>query len=168
MHLPDSATIQVQMGTFRSHTAISTDGPLADLLTQYNKVRVPISVSFRKIVDWLPTPDRATHLIHPYPAKLLMHIPHFFLANSILSKPDDVILDPFCGTGTVLLESLFSGRNALGADSNPLARQISRVKTSRLSDRKLKIATKNFLKNLPHKPIGTPPDVVNLRKWFPD
>src|SRR3546814_12409556 len=39
-------------------------------------------------------------------------------------------LDPFCGSGTVLLESALCGRVGHGADSNPLARMIARVKTT--------------------------------------
>jgi hypothetical protein len=41
-----------------------------------------------------------------------------------------VILDPFCGSGTVLLEGLLRGHVAIGLDINPLAQLISRVKTT--------------------------------------
>ena len=34
------------------------------------------------------------------------------------------MLDPFCGAGTVLLEALLSGKSAIGADANPIARLI--------------------------------------------
>jgi len=34
-----------------------------------------------------------------------MHIPFFFLGNTILSSKGDLVADPFCGSGTVLLES---------------------------------------------------------------
>ncbi|QQT56122.1 hypothetical protein I6I98_13010 [Sphingobacterium multivorum] len=102
-------------------------------MNEYNERNAEIEVSFRDLVPNLNKNDRYTHLIHPYPAKLIAHIPFFFLNNDIFSKKGDIILDPFAGSGTVLLESLISERNSIGSDSNPLARLISKVKTTRLS-----------------------------------
>ncbi len=39
------------------------------------------------------------------------------------------MLDPFCGSGTVLVEALLLGRNAVGTDLNPLATALSTLKT---------------------------------------
>ncbi|MBW8002704.1 MAG: site-specific DNA-methyltransferase [Planctomycetes bacterium] len=91
-----------------------TDDKLHSLMKRYKASNRPISVDFRKMVDWLK-PDSYTHIIHPYPAKLLMHIPHFFLANNLLSPDGGRVLDPFCGSGTVLLEAKLSGRRVMGA-----------------------------------------------------
>src|ERR1700722_11558402 len=107
-----------------------SDATLKTLLSRYEKTRRAVAVDFRRLVPCLRTTDRATHLLHPYPAKLVTHIPFFFLANSILSHRDDLVADPFCGSGTVLLESQLAGRRAIGADSNPLARLLTNVKTS--------------------------------------
>lgn len=90
----------------------------------------PIPVNFRLLVPELKKTERFTHLIHPYPAKLLTNIPYFFFATDALCPYSGTVLDPFCGTGTVLLEALLSGRNALGADANPLAELITAVKTT--------------------------------------
>src|SRR5438046_1571120 len=91
-------------------------------IKSYSRSHAPIEVNFRELVNWIPySSERATHLIHSYPAKLLLHIPHFFLMNEVLSGEDDLIFDPFSGSGTVLLESLLAGRNAYGIDANPLA-----------------------------------------------
>jgi len=144
----------------------STDIVLENLLSQYKETELPINISFRNLVNWLPNSDRATHLIHPYPAKLLMHIPHFFLSNTIFSKPRDVILDPFCGSGTVLLEAILSGRNAFGADSNPIAQLISKVKTEPLPERSLKNAINRLMKRIDSKKHYNVPDVVNINYWF--
>jgi len=104
------------------------DSQVETYIKDYRKYKKPISVSFRKMIPTLNNSDRATHLIHTYPAKLLPHIPHFFINNNILSRPNDKILDSFCGSGTVLLEGALAGRIPIGADSNPLARLISRTK----------------------------------------
>lgn len=86
----------------------------------FQKDGKPIPVKFRTLVPELKKPERYTHLIHSYPAKLLANIPYFFFATDTLCPFDGIVLDPFCGTGTVLLEAVLSGRTAWGADSNPL------------------------------------------------
>lgn len=111
-------------------------------------------------------PDYATHLIHPYPAKLLPHIPRFFLSDQLLSRPGDLVLDPFCGSGTVLLEAVLSGRRAIGADSNPLARLITRVKVTPLNARGLRKALSIVLERSQRRDRAPIPDVVNINYWF--
>ena len=133
---------------------------------RYANSQSSIPVDFRKLVPEIVSPDRTTHFIHPYPAKLLVQIPVFFLSNNILSNDDSVILDPFCGSGTVMLESMLSNRKAYGADANPLARLISEVKTTPLCHNKLLSRLEEILaRNSKLKSIEKP-DVVNLEKWF--
>src|SRR5438445_7636187 len=91
----------------RSSPEVHTDRVLASMIERYERTGRAISVSFRELASWLPHPERANHLVHHYPAKLLAHIPHFFLSNNVLSTPVDTVLDSFCGSGTVLVEALF-------------------------------------------------------------
>lgn len=100
------------------------------MLRKFGRSKQPIEVNFRDLVSWVKYGERASHMIHPYPAKLLPHIPAYFLSNTVLSKPGDVVLDPFCGSGTVPLEANLAERYSIGADSNPLARLITKTKTS--------------------------------------
>ena len=142
-----------------------TDDSLYKLLKRYGSSRRPISVDFRQMACWLKY-DSYTHLIHPYPAKLLKHIPHYFLANNILSKEGDMVLDPFCGSGTVLLESKLSGRRSIGSDSNPFARLLTKVKVQDISVRSLKISFEALKKRMQKEPCIQMPDVINLEYWF--
>lgn len=120
------------------HTlANTTYSLLSSFRSQYAAEGKPIQVNFRDIVPKLSRGDRYTHLIHPYPAKLICHIPYFFLNSDYCCPKQGSVLDPFCGSGTVLLEAILSGRNAYGADANPLARKISRVKTTIITDTNL-------------------------------
>jgi len=135
-------------------------------LKTYGRDERAISVNFRRLVPNSDYPDYATHLIHPYPAKLLPHIPRFFLSNDLLSRPGDLVLDPFCGSGTVLLEAVLSKRRALGADANPLARLISSTKVTPLTHRVLRKAVARVLQAAKRGDDSTPPDVVNLNYWF--
>jgi SAM-dependent methyltransferase len=67
------------------------------------------------------------HGFHSYPAKL-----HPETARGLIegfSKPGASVLDPFCGSGTVLVEAQISGRRAFGVDANPLAVEIGWLKT---------------------------------------
>ena len=149
-----------------NYSTFSTDADVERLLLRYAKSRRPITVDFRKLVHCLRCVDRATHLIHPYPAKLLAHIPFFSLANRIFSNPGDTVLDPFCGSGTVLLESQLAGRTAFGVDSSPLARLVTRVKTTPISSQVLKRAIRALYDRIQDSPRGSPPDVINLQHWF--
>lgn len=140
---------------------------LRKFLDEYNLTETPIEVSFRALLPNLKNIDRFTHLIHSYPAKLLLHIPYFFLNSNIFSQPGDTTLDPFCGTGTVLLESLLAGRNSVGADANPLARLIASVKTCSFSEERLTQILNNILQINTLGDSGQEfPDVVNIDFWF--
>jgi DNA modification methylase len=138
------------------------------LIASFERKRKPIQVNFRKLVSSIPyNSERATHFLHPYPAKLLLHIPHFFLSNNLLSSEGDLVLDPFCGSGTVLLESILCKRKACGLDANPLARAISRVKTTPIDPDQLVEATEQLLASLGELEVDeSEPDVVNLNHWF--
>ncbi|HYQ40659.1 MAG TPA: DNA methyltransferase [Polyangiaceae bacterium] len=59
------------------------------------------------------------HGFHTYPARL-----HPETASRLVesfSPPGGRVLDPFCGSGTVLVEARLLGRQAFGIDANPLA-----------------------------------------------
>lgn len=127
----------------------------------------PIEVSFRNLLPEIKNIDRYTHLIHAYPAKLLVHIPYFFLNNSFFSKKNDYVLDPFNGSGTVLLESILAKRNAFGADANPLARLIAEVKVSKLEINKLSDDVNKIVIVAKKYKKSKIPDVVNCDFWFP-
>jgi DNA modification methylase len=128
--------------------------------------RKPIEVSFRQLLPEIKNIDRYTHLIHSYPAKLLVHIPYFFLNNSFFSTKGDYVLDPFCGSGTILLESILAERNSYGADSNPLARLISEVKVTRLDASKLASVSNKIIREAKKIRKAFIPDVVNRNYWF--
>jgi len=55
-------------------------------------------------------------------------------AIAALSRPAEGILDPFCGSGTVLVEAMAAGRVATGVDASPLAILIAKVRSTLLDD----------------------------------
>ena len=139
---------------------------LEALFDRYGRHSRAIPVNFREMVDWVSAGERATHYVHPYPAKLLRQIPVFFLANRTLSEPGDTVLDPSCGSGTVLLESVLHGRNGIGADANPLAQLIAKVKVTHLSPDLTTVRLNQVLSNGKSYATADVPTVVNLNYWF--
>jgi len=71
------------------------------------------------------------HGLHPYPARMIPQIAHRLIRE--WSEEGDTVLDPFCGSGTVLVEALLQNRNAVGVDINPLAYIIAKVKITKLN-----------------------------------
>lgn len=72
-----------------------------------------------------------THGIHKYPAKFIPQIPRWGIKK--FTQPGDTVLDPFCGCGTTLVESLLLGRNAYGLEISPLAKLITKVKITKIN-----------------------------------
>jgi len=74
-------------------------------------------------------PDRLTHGFHAYPARMHPAVARTVIAE--LSPDRAVVVDPFCGSGTVLLEAMLAGRRSTGVDLNPLALRVAEVKCAR-------------------------------------
>jgi len=70
--------------------------------------------------------------IHNWYRFILAFPPH--LVRKYITKfdinPNMTILDPFCGTGTVLVESKKNGINSIGIEANPIAAYASMIKTN--------------------------------------
>ncbi|MFW9919567.1 MAG: DNA methyltransferase [Candidatus Thorarchaeota archaeon] len=77
-----------------------------------------------------------THGIHKFPAKFFPELPRYLIQK--YSAKRKVILDPMCGSGTVVLESLLAQRQAIGIDIDPMANLITRTKTTPIEQSLLK------------------------------
>ncbi len=72
------------------------------------------------------------HGFHSYPARL-----HPMTASRLiaaLTPSHGVVLDPFCGSGTVLVEARLLGRQAYGVDLSPLAVRLTRLKAGGITE----------------------------------
>jgi tRNA G10 N-methylase Trm11 len=85
--------------------------------------------TFRRISRGAVTGNN--HDLHKYPAKFIPQLPEWALRFSGIEAGARV-LDPFCGSGTTLIEAGLKGSRALGRDISPLAITISAAKTSLL------------------------------------
>jgi DNA modification methylase len=69
----------------------------------------------------------ASHDLHAFAAKFPPQLPRAFIRG--LTLPGERVLDPMMGSGTTIVEALIEGRKGIGLDLDPLALQLSRVKT---------------------------------------
>jgi hypothetical protein len=95
-----------------------------------------------------------THNYYKYPARFS---PKFVReVIEAFSEPGDVILDPFVGGGTTLVEALATNRHSIGFDVSPIASFVSKSKTTLLSDNDLDIISNWFDYVLKKRIIETP------------
>lgn len=66
------------------------------------------------------------HQIAPYIGKMKSSMAKTLI--QCYSRPGDIILDPFVGSGTVALESIIEGRGVICSDSNPYAVALAKAK----------------------------------------
>jgi len=70
--------------------------------------------------------ESSLHQLSPYIGKLKTSLARTLINQ--YSKPGQVILDPFSGSGVVPLESLLLGRGTIANDVNPYAAALTRGK----------------------------------------
>ncbi|MCG2725592.1 MAG: site-specific DNA-methyltransferase [Elusimicrobia bacterium] len=99
------------------------------------------------------------HRLHPYKGKFIPQLVEYFLDNhtdkfkrDICFKKGDIVLDPFCGSGTALVQANELGIHAVGIDISMFNSLISNVKVGehhlhKLDDelKKITIKLKQFL-----------------------
>ncbi|HXK82396.1 MAG TPA: DNA methyltransferase [Bacteroidales bacterium] len=112
-----------------------------------------------------------THCFHSYPAMMIPQVARRIIEN--YGKDKDVLFDPYCGTGTSLVEANIQNINAIGTDVNPLARLISKAKTTKISFELLNSEINKFVNysfNLNFKVKRNNsiiiPQVINIDYWF--
>lgn len=118
-------------------------------------------------IDWsFPNESGGTGLygLHPYPAKFIPQIPRDLIKNVGVAK-NGVVFDPFCGSGTTLLEAQSLGYSSVGVDLNPIACLISKVATSQ-QPKELKVSVNRCIKFAETIKTHQVPDIPNLDHWF--
>ena len=107
---------------------------------------------------------RGRHKIHPYPAML-----HPLLVDFLIKKyveKDDVVFDPFCGSGVTLLQASVNGHKSIGFDINPLALLIAKVKTQKYDVKDLKDEFLDFKKQIAKNKKSDIPEIKNISYWY--
>lgn len=88
-----------------------------------------------------------THNFYRYPARFS---PKFAAAAiKCLSRPGELVLDPYMGGGTVVVEALAAGRRVVGNDINSIATFVTKVKTTPLEQKEVR-AVRRWAKHVLH------------------
>lgn len=101
--------------------------------------------------------------IHDYPAML-----HSNVVDSLIKEfcpQDGIIYDPFCGSGTTIIQSLLNGHKVYGTDINPLALLIAKVRSTNINIdfiKKLLIELEDQFPTLNYDI----PHIKNISFWF--
>lgn len=105
------------------------------------------------------------HSIGNYPARFIPEIPRWAIHN--YTSENQTVLDPFCGSGTTLIESLIAKRNAIGIDHNPVAVLFARIKTKPFSDISIQDSVMELKSNLANTTTKYElPEFKNRDFWF--
>lgn len=122
-------------------------------------------INFReKIVDRKRT-DYLTHSFFAYPAKFIPQIPRYFIKEYMHNHHS--LLDPFCGSGTTLVEAQLLGYQSYGIEINPLGRLLTEVKTTPLKIRQYREEYDKLLQEIRSDyTVPLIPDFPNINYWF--
>lgn len=110
-----------------------------------------------------------THGLHRFAAKYVPQVPAWALDT--FAGRGAVVLDPFMGSGTTLVEGVLRGTTSVGVDIDPLARFIARAKVTpvdheRIADLGRELAAR-WRGPIPEGARRHPmPDVANFAHWF--
>lgn len=121
-------------------------------------------------------PKYVTHGLHPYKGKFYPQLAKG-LMNVCALRAGARIFDPFCGSGTTLLEGYLNGQRTLGCDINPLAAKIAKAKTGILEVnpdivRETLGVLVGMIEDAPAKPAEggdqfAPSCLSEIHRWFP-
>ena len=108
-----------------------------------------------------------THGIHKFAGKFIPNLPRYIFREVLPQDARRVVFDPFCGSGTTLVEAALEGKPFLGLDIDPLSVLISTAKTQSLSNDEM-TTVEEFWRghdfDIPHFEVV--PKVPNLLHWF--
>lgn len=104
--------------------------------------------------------------IHPYPAML-----HPLLVGFLIDKyarKEDVIFDPFCGSGVTCLQAVIKGHKSIGFDINPMALLIAKAKTKSYNSNLLNQEFDRLMSSIRKIDKVDIPSIKNIDYWYSD
>jgi DNA modification methylase len=112
-----------------------------------------------------------THCYHNYPAVMIPMVCGTLIDR--YGKDARTLFDPYCGTGTSLVEANLRGIDAIGFDINPLAELISKAKSTVINPQVLDLYLKDFNEllfslrfGIDHSESVVVPTFPNIDYWF--
>lgn len=139
----------------------------SDLIKYYEKSRPSREISWKKRLgddlNWSLSFEqyresettKHIHRLHPYKGKYIPQLVEYFLDDhtdsfkkQIYFKKGDIILDPFCGSGTTLVQANELGMHSIGIDISAFNSLISNIKIGKHDFEELTLVIKQITNNL--------------------
>jgi len=166
--LPTNISYLVQYGKVKKHGENgSTMVDLNDLKKYYDSYNGKREVSWKNNLgndlNWTLSFDnlrevdttKHVHRLHPYKGKYIPQLVEYFIDNhtddfkrEACFKTGDIILDPFLGSGTTIIQSLEMGIHSVGIDVSEFNCMISSCKATHYDDEYLQKALKKLIASL--------------------
>ena len=108
-----------------------------------------------------------THGLHRFAAKYVPQVPAWALDT--FAGRDSVVVDPFMGSGTTLVEGVLRGGTNIGVDIDPLARFIARAKVTPVDHERIRALAGELAARwrAPAARLEPPmPDIAGFGHWF--
>lgn len=125
-------------------------------------------------IDWdflgERTADNALSF-HWYPARFVPQIPSNLIG--FFTEKGDTVLDPFCGSGTSLVEAFRLDRKPIGIDINPIATLITRARLTSISNDRFQSFITTITSAVTHKlltkstkTLAIVPNFEDNQRWY--
>lgn len=166
--LPTNISYLIQYGKVKKYGENgSTMVDLNDLKKYYDSYNGKREINWKKSLgndlNWALSFDnlrevdttKHVHRLHPYKGKYIPQLVEYFLDNHIddfkkevYFKNGDIVLDPFLGSGTTIIQALEMGVHSIGIDVSEFNCMISSCKASHYNDEYLQKAIKKLINAL--------------------
>lgn len=138
----NNGSTQVSKSELKTYyESINADKKYKWKLNQDNDLNWTLSFDYLKEADT----TKHVHRLHPYKGKFIPQLVEYFLDNrtdkfktDVYFKSGDAILDPFCGSGTTLIQANELGMHSVGIDVSLFNTIMSNCKIAKIDLKKLK------------------------------
>lgn len=132
----------------------------------------PLKTFIERVGETLLIPEgiqtiQCTHGLHRFPGKFIPNLPRYLIRSVLKDRKNKILCDPFCGSGTTLIEASLEGWQFVGIDIDPLAVKIASAKLQPLSKDNLYLLERYWKDFDYEKQVHDfVPQVPNLSHWF--